>query len=316
VFKSFVLVKKLKSESEELNFENFRFWKIGSNFDNDLQRAKHLFPTQWPLYEDYVYEREYFDDDDQERAPYDIEDTLLLLRLFKTGDLFFVNPCIETSDDRLLSQMPYPVMVYTHTKNKYKFESDECLSFNTFASEILASSNWTSSWFKTARRFFLYGGGKEYNPRHDSVDRIVDYVTVLETILVPEKNFVGRRLRERAAVLLEKYDEVSDVRGLLKKFYAVRSAVVHGGDISPFKDGILNRNLDFESVVRKIVTEALRVLPAGNDRKIFLKQLFDICDQTRGAKVFSDFCTIKDENEINRCYEKISKRISCKILKT
>ena len=117
MFKSFALVKKLKSESEELNFENFRLWKIGSSFNNDLQRAKHLFSTTWPLYEDYVYEREYFDDDDQKRAAYDIENTLLLMRLFKTGDLFFVNPCIETSDDGLLSQMPYPVMAYTHTKD-------------------------------------------------------------------------------------------------------------------------------------------------------------------------------------------------------
>ena len=122
-------------------------------------------------------------------------------------------------------------MVYTHTTNRYKFESDECLSFDSFTSDILSGSNWSSSWFKTARRFFLYGGGKEYNPRHDSVDRIVDYITVLETILVPEKDFVGRRLRDRAAVLLKKYDYVSEVRDLLKQFYSVRSTVVHGGDI-------------------------------------------------------------------------------------
>ncbi|MBC2734271.1 MAG: hypothetical protein HF981_07940 [Desulfobacteraceae bacterium] len=249
-------------------------------------------------------------DDEQEKAPYDIEDTLLLMRLFKTGDLFFVNPCIEISDDQLLSQMPYPVMVYTHTTNKYKLESDECRVFNVFASEILSCSNWSSSWFKTARRFFLYGGGKEYNPRHDSIDRVVDYITVAETILVPEKDFVGRRLRERAAVLLKKHDDISDVRNLLKHFYAVRSTVVHGGDISPFKDGILKRNLDFENVIRKLILEALRVFPAGDDRKNFLKQLFDICDKTRGEKVFNDFCAIKNENEKNRCYEKITKKLS------
>lgn len=309
MFKSFVLVKKLKSKSEELHFENFCLWKIGSSFDNDLQKAKHLFSTTWPLYEDYVYERVYSDDDEQEKAPYDIEDTLLLMRLFKTGDLFFVNPCIEISDDRLLSQLPYPVMVYTHTTNRYNIESDECSAFNNFASEILARPNWSSSWFKTARRFFLYGGGKEFNPRHDSVDRIVDYITALEALLVPEKDFVGRRLRERAAVLLEKHNNIADVKGVLKNFYAVRSTVVHGGDISPFKDDILNRNLDFENMVRKIVVEALRVFPTGDDRKIFLKQLFDICDQTRGEKVFSDFCAIKDKNVKNNCHEKISKRL-------
>ena len=309
MFKSYVLVKKLRSKSEELNFENFRLWKIGSSFDNDLQKAKHLFSTTWPLYEDYVYERAYKDDDEQEKAPYDIENTLLLMRLYKIGDLFFVNPCIETSDDRLLSQMPYPVMVYTHTTNKYIIESDDCLAFNTFASEILALPNWSSSWFKTARRFFLYGGGKEYNPRHDLLDRIVDYITVLETILVPEKDFVSRRLRERAAVLLKKQNVIADVKELLKNFYAVRSAVVHGGDISPFKDGILKRNLDFENIVRKIIVAALRSFPTGDDRNIFLRQLFDICDQTRSEKVFSDFCSIKDNNAKFRCHEKISKQL-------
>lgn len=191
----------------------------------------------------------------------------------------------------------------------YLIESEECTTFDSFASEILSLPNWSSVWFKTARRFFLYGGGKEYNPRHDLVDRIVDYITALETILVPEKDFVGRRLRERATVLLEKHDDIADVKDLLNKFYAVRSTVVHGGDISPFKSGILNRNLDFENIVRKIFVEALRVFPTGDDRKIFLKQLFNICDQTRGEKVFSDFCAIKDKDEKIRCHEKISKRL-------
>ncbi|MCD6271680.1 MAG: hypothetical protein J7K30_02260 [Deltaproteobacteria bacterium] len=105
------------------------------------------------------------------------------MRLFKTGDLFFVNPCIEKPNGDLSSQVPYPAMVYTSTTNRYKIESEECTRFDSFASEILSLPNWSSVWFKTARRFFLYGGGKEYNPRHDLVDRIVDYITALEAIL-------------------------------------------------------------------------------------------------------------------------------------
>ena len=310
MIKAFVLVKNLKSTSEELHFADFKLWKIGSSYDNDLKRAQHLFSNAWPLKEDYVYEKTYDDDDkERERAPLDIEDTLLLMRLFKTRDIFFVNPCIEGPNGELSSQFPYPVMVYTLTTNRYKIESEECLTFNSFVSEILFLPNWSSSWFKTARRFFLYGGGKDYNPRHDLVDRIVDYITVLEAILVPEKDFVGRRLRKRAAALIEKHNDIVDINGLLKGFYGVRSAVVHGGDISSFKNNILKRNLDFETIVRKIIVEALRVFPVGDDRKIFLKQLFDICDQTRSKKVFSDFCAIKDENEKIRCHDKISKRL-------
>ncbi len=92
---SFVLVKKIRSTSEELFFADFKLWKIGSSLDNDLRRAQSIFPKVWPLYEDYVYEKVYEDNNGRERAPFDIEDTLLLMRLFKTGDLFFVSPCIS-----------------------------------------------------------------------------------------------------------------------------------------------------------------------------------------------------------------------------
>ncbi|MBC8461589.1 MAG: hypothetical protein H8D67_26740 [Deltaproteobacteria bacterium] len=307
---SFVLVKKLRSTSEELYFADFKLWKVGSNFDNDLRKAQHLFPKAWPLYEDYVYEKAYDDDDNgRERAPFDIEDALLLMRLFKTGDLFFLNPCIEEPNGDLSSQLPYPVMVYTHTANRYNIESEECAKFDLFASEILSLPNWSSGWFKTARRFFLYGGGKEYNPRHDLVDRIVDYITALEAILVPEKDFLGRRLRERAASLLKDHQiDINDTKRLLRDFYNVRSAVVHGGDISAFKDDVLIRNIDFESIVRKVIVEALRVLPPGDDRERFLKYLFDICDHTRSEKVFKDFCSIKDVTEKARCRDRILKR--------
>jgi len=309
---SFVLVKKLKSTSKELFFANFKLWKIDSSFNNDLSKAQRLFPKVWPLYEDYVYERAYDDNNGRERAPYDIEDTLLLMRLFKIGDLFFVSPCIEESNGDLAGQLPYPAMVYTHTTNRYNIEAKECGKFNLFASEILSLPNWFSEWFKIARRFFLYGGGKEYNPRNNLVDRVVDYITVLETILVPEEDFLGRRLRERAAALLKVNDhhiDVDDTKRLLRDFYRVRSAVVHGGDISRFKIAVLKRNVDFESIVRQVIVESLRVLPVGDGRKTFLKNLFDIGDQTRSERVFNNFCSIKSDTEKAKCHERISKRL-------
>ncbi len=304
---SFVLVKKLKSTSEELQFADFKLWKIGSSYENDLKKAQRLFPKVWPLYEDYVYEKTYDDDNGRERAPFDIEDTLLLLRLFKTGDLFFVNPCIEESNGDLSSQLPYPVMVYTHTLNKYNIESEECSTFDSFASEVISLPNWSTGWFKTSRRFFLYGGGKEYNPKHGLVDRIIDYMIALEAILVPEKDFVGRRLRERAVSLLKNHKiDIDHTKRLIRNFYDIRSAVVHGGDISSFKNNVLKRNMEFEVIVRKIVVEALRVLPSNGDRERFLQHLFDICDQTRVEKVFNDFRAIKSEAERVKCRDRIS----------
>ena len=43
----------------------------------------------------------------------------------------------------------------------YYIESEECAKFDAFAKEIRSLKIITSPWFQTARRFFLYGGGKE-----------------------------------------------------------------------------------------------------------------------------------------------------------
>jgi len=67
--------------------------------------------------------------------------------------------------------------------------------------------------------------------------------------------------------------------------------------------------MDFESIVRKVIVEALRILPVGDSRENFLQQLFDICDQTRSERVFNDFCSIKNKTEKLKCRDRISKRL-------
>lgn len=308
---SFALVKNMSSSSEELLFSSFKLAKIRRGDTDGLRRSQRLFPKAWPLFGDWVYERRYDDSHEWERIPFDVENTLLLLRLFKTGDLVFLPLCIENSEGELSHQKPYRVMSYIHTTHKYQIESEECPKFDTFSSEITSQINWSSTWFQTVRRFFLYGGGKEYNPIHNEVDRIVDYIIALEATLVPEKDFVGRRLRERAVSLLIGCNiDSDDTKRLLRDFYRVRSAIAHGDDISSFKHNVLKRNIEFETIVRKVIVEAIKVLPVDDiNRKGFLQQLFDVCDLTRVDKVFSDFCSIKNKNERKKCFNLISKRL-------
>jgi len=155
--KSFVLVRNIRSKSEELNFESFKLVKIGSSWDYDLKRAQHLFARAMPLNKDWFYERAYEGNDEiVKKISFDVEDTLLFLRLFKPGDLVFQNLCIETENGETLSQLPYRVMAYIHTTNMYCIESEECAKFDAFAKEISSLKNLTSPWFQTARRFFLY----------------------------------------------------------------------------------------------------------------------------------------------------------------
>jgi hypothetical protein len=309
---SFALVKKLNSNSDELIFNKFRLSKIGYGDNGALKEAQRLFSKAWVFYGDWIYKREYDDSADWEEIPLDVENVLLLLRLYKTGDLFFVQPCIEDADGNLSCQLPYPVMVSTTATLRYEINTEECSRFDAFASEIVSQKNWSSSWFKIARRFFLYGGGKAYNPAHYQLDRIVDYMTVLEAILVPESDFVGKRLRERAAALLKDTDfEQDTMKRFLRDLYDVRSTIVHGSKISSKHKEALNNAADFESIVRNLIVTALRALPSGDDnRKEFLKQLFDICDQTKVENVYNDFCKIKNESEKRSCFNRISKHIS------
>jgi hypothetical protein len=307
--KSFALVKKVISNSDELVFNNFRLTKISRGDTDALKEAQRLFSKAWVFYGDWIYKREYDSSADWDEIPSDVEDTLLLLRLYKTGDLFFVQPCIEEADGNLSCQLPYPVMVSTTTTLRYEIDIEECPSFDAFASEIVSQENWSSSWFKIARSFFLYGGGKEHNPAHDQLDRIVDYMTALEATLVPESDFVGRRLRERAVKLLNGI-ELEDQKRLLRDFYAIRSTIVHGSKIDTKQRAALNNIDAFETIVRDVLVSALRTIPSNDDdRNNFLKQLFPICDQTRAEQVFNDFCKIKDESEKENCFKKISKRI-------
>ncbi len=306
---SFVLVKNLRSNADELIFADFKFVNIRSSLDYDLKRALQLFPKAWPRHEDWIYIQGYEDKNYFEKIPFDIEDTLLLFRLFKAGDLVFLQPCIENERGELSCQLPYRVMANVHSAHKYELQSEECNGFEEFARKIKPLRNWSSVWFQTARRFFLYGGGKEYRPHHYEVDRIVDYLTALESVLVPERDgFIGQRLRERAVLLLG-LNEVDgyNTKKLFKDFYDVRSTIVHGSDISSIKQDILKKNIELEAVLREILVQALLVLPEGeNDRVAYLKELFDLTDEDLAKKVFSDFCKIKSDNEKSKCSERIA----------
>jgi len=306
---SFALVKKLNSNSDELIFNNFRLTEISRGDTGALKKAQRLFSKAWVFYGDWIYKREYDNSADWNEISSDVEDTLLLLRLYKTGDLFFVQPCVEDADGKLSCQLPYPVMVSTTTTLRYEINTEECSSFNAFASEIASQENWSSDWFKVARRFFMYGGGKEHNPAHDQLDRIVDYMTALEATLVPESDFVGRRLRERAVKLINGIEFEAQKR-MLRNFYGVRSTIVHGSKIGPNHREALKNIADFEQIVRDVLVSALKSIPSNDgDRNIFLKQLFPICDQTRAELVFNEFCKIKDENEKENCLKRLLKRI-------
>ncbi len=177
MYTTFVLVKNLTSSSSEIKFSEFRMHEIQYGDTEALARAHKLFSVGIPLYGDWIYERSYHNSiDEMNKTLNDIEDTLFLLRLFKIGDLVFIRPCIKEQDGNLLRQLPYRIMSDIHAYQDYNFDQSECNEFDKFAIEMISRKNWSSNWFQTARRFFLYGSSKEFNPIHNEIDRIVDFI--------------------------------------------------------------------------------------------------------------------------------------------
>jgi hypothetical protein len=86
-----------------------------------------------------------------------------------------------------------------------------------------------STWFSVAKRYFLYGGAKEFNPYIGELDRIVDYAIALEAVLMFEHDFINRLIKRRAGALLKLSAEQSErASRLLRDFYGYRSTIAHG----------------------------------------------------------------------------------------
>lgn len=303
------LVKNLESNSDELNFSNFRLKKIQQDDDDAREQAKTLFPSGDPDFDDWIFERTY--NDEKANWGNDIEETLFLLRLFKVGDIVFLQP--REIDGKNRRQSPYRITSDIDPFHIYTLEDNECSQFDQFAMGMKSQKNWGATWFQTARRFFLYGSSKEFNPLHSEVDRIVDYIVAMESILVPESDFIKRRLKERAVSLLN--GSIIDQHGaksLIGKFYDLRSRIVHGDNVLSLNNNILDKSIEFkfENILREIIKKAVKLLPEEGDRKAFLEGLFDVSDQIRAEKISNDFRTIKDANEKRKCFDLISKFMS------
>jgi len=295
---AFALVRNLESRSSTLLFQDFELWQIRGG--RALGEARLIFPGA--SVDDWVYQRDYTDIPASDNPapsgfgsiPNDVEDALLLLRLFKAGDLAFAKVALRDVDGKVYTQYPYRAIseMVPFSSFPYSLEAGECAEWNAFAHALVSFPGWRSAWFVVARRFFLYGGGKEFNPHFDDVDRIVDYMIALEATLVPEHDFVGRRLRERASRIIGNDEGIA---ALLRDFYGVRSTIAHGSAISDKQRRLTStRREEIESAVRRILTSALSVLPEGDaERCQALAALYDVSDEVRVNKIVEDFRAIR-----------------------
>jgi hypothetical protein len=284
-----------------------------------LPDAQKLFPSDDACIGDYLLEKTYptppsvphLSPHNVGGIPEDIEDVLLLLRLFRPGEVAFVKLAITKPDGNVVRQFPYRMInalnSYSDPTELRETARDE---WRSFADELRSSQSWPAPWFSVARRFFLYGGSKEFNPRNREVDRIVDYVTALEAALIPEKGFLGKRLRNRAAALLSADTaQQTAAADLVKELYNVRSEIVHGSVQSKKTiDWLQSNRTRIEQLVRGVLVAAVKQVPAHDpSRTAFLTSLFDINDDDRMNSVIQQFYEIKTDAARDECAAKVKR---------
>jgi len=302
MFKAFVLVRNLQSNANTLDFGQFTISRIGNRCD-ELQRvlsSSEVYETDWVLEQAYSSLPPGPPGSVVGGIPRDIEDSLLLLRLYRV-DISFIKRAITPPSGQPQGQSPYRAMndlnSYSLTHLQYEVDVEACKPWKEFADSVRKSQSWRSEWFSTARRFFLSGGAKQFNPEYDDVDRIVDYVFALEAALVWEGDFNARRMRNRGALIVPRAspEQREAIISLINRLYRVRSSVVHGSVLGD-KDRkwLFENSRDIEQGVRDVLVAAVQALPPGErDRRVTLAKLYDPTDEDRKADLIRRFEGIK-----------------------
>jgi hypothetical protein len=318
-YRVLVLVRNLKSAADAIDFGEFVLTKITTpHLLSETFAPQAVYGDDWQLAKAYP---EFQSPDDAVPVSVggilkNVEEILLLLRLFAVGDIAFVRIAVTQPDGSRLVQFPYR-LVNDLNKNSLlptELNIQDGHSWLPFATGLRASQSWRSEWFSIAARFFLYGGAKEFNPAWNEIDRVVDYATALEATLVPEGTFSRSRCAERAARLCSSsFDEQNTIVSLLKKLYDIRSSIVHGNLLSfKHKDWLEQNRGEIERRVRQVLIVAVQQEPSDeNGRKSFLRALFDVTDIKRGEYALQVFKEIETQEVRNSTAAEIE-RLSSK----
>jgi hypothetical protein len=300
MFKAFVLVRNLKSGAESLDFGEFTIKLVGRRFAElrEVLSSVDVNPDDWILEKLYVAAPPGKTGPLVDGIPADVEDLLALLRLYQVGDIAFIKLAILGPNGNTIIR-PYRAIndLNSYSRLPFEIKAEKCESWGAFADGIRQSQSWTSDWFAAARRFFLSGGAKPFNPAGDDVDRVVDYATALESTLVPERDYNGRRISRRAAALIapDDLEQMRVIVRLIRRFYDIRSRIVHGSGLDDKDRRWLSENTEqLELRVRQVLVTAVQKLPPGEkDRRVVLAGLYDPTDEDRGSVALDKFRDIK-----------------------
>ncbi len=305
MFKALVLVRNLESNAESLTFGEFTLSLVAQRYPafRELLLSVDVNQNDWILEKVYSLLPRGAPGSSVGGIPDDIESLLVLLRLFRVGDISFVRHTIILPTGKQVPLMPYRAIndLNSYSLLQFKIDQQDRQQWEQFAAKLRASPSWRSDWFAASKRFFLSGGAIQFNPEWEEVNRIVDYATALEAALVPELSHNTRRISRRAAALLRRVDstESGDVAEFVKTLYRIRSVIVHGSRLNNEDRRWLVENWEtIEKTVRRVLQAALQEIPLGErERQAALARLYDPTDDStddgRGEAALKKFLAIQ-----------------------
>jgi hypothetical protein len=187
-----------------------------------------------------------------------LDELLLIFRLFKTGDIIITDSLFENKETGGKSTNRYSLDRFSILK--YRFTQSEIVSFNNFKNNLKKKIGFNNKFYKFSLNYFTAGINKGFSNNLESLDRIVDYFIALESLFLMESE--GENLTEIISNRISNFLKVKDAIKIVKYFYNIRSRVVHGDYI--FKS---------EYELKKKIEEVKIKLPEFENliRQIFIK---------------------------------------------
>lgn len=291
--------------------KNYNFYTVVSNFNTDvdilefedfiiikLKQGKEA--ADWrnklrcKIVPRFILQREFrnyqIKDDDVsgfDNIMYYIQKLLFVFRLYKSGDILFLDNLIEDMETNEKSTNVY--VQNAQSDMKYTFNHNEIKNFENFKNKIFNSNIFNINFLQIFINYFMSGVSKGINFNLPfKLERIIDYFIALESvILIDDSNyFLSHRMSERISKILStnrSFNE-SEVKKLVKFMYNIRSVIVHGNFVDLNEENKNKKLNDIKinaTIFEDVIRETFKSIISHNfSNKIelekFLKKTYEI----------------------------------------
>jgi hypothetical protein len=288
-------LRNFESDSEYLNFEDFWIQKLTEE-DRKLFCKELNYFTNCPI-DNYIAVKWYYIGRGKGSTVLRDNSSMFffplfrMLKLFKKGDL--ITPFGFYKYNNKWHEMEFHGENYGYgwEKNSYFFKKEDIEAFNIFRKELTGYLEYIDfpimPYLKMPKLFdsidtrcflaihmLLKGSAENYNP-FLIIDRLIDCTIALESLYLLRGDDKRDKLSSRIAALLsEDKSEEKQIRHDIKKFYDIRSDIVHGSLIDRKKIKFLDANIyNYEDILRKSILAFLDLNSKNPSKKGVLKTL-------------------------------------------